>query len=153
MCSKYIRFGAIPESGRSINHATREPESGVSCYRLVRIGAEWRIDGAIGSYMELSSSGLPLYEIAGDEIGTGSDGEPILRNARIVRKMRNPGRLRDCWERIAVEGIGCTEAIWRHMIHGGYWVALSGIEFRAADIAEVRANLKILAPRREIILA
>src|SRR5690606_36239624 len=88
----YIRFGELPDGGRSRNHATGQLEEGVSCYRARR-----RVDGGY----ELVSSGLPYAAIAaamgaygntvlvnaGEECGRGSDGESVLRDVRVVARL------------------------------------------------------------------
>lgn len=154
MESKYIRFGKIPASGRSMNSMDNSLEAGVSCYRIVRIGKEWRIDGAWGSYMMLASSGLPLYEITGDVVGIGADGEPLLSNVSIVRKMRKLGGISDCWNILKASGIGPTEKVYQHVITGEMWCVLSGVEFRCTA-AQFRDHLTTMAPRRagNIVLA
>lgn len=41
----------------------------------------------LGTLMSLSAS-RDLYIVTGEEIGIGSDGEPVLKNARIWRKAK-----------------------------------------------------------------
>lgn len=90
----YIRFGALPARGYSVNHATGRAEAGVSAYRAV-----WDITnncyrpyGAlIGAelYHMLLHGARDIYLITGEEIidATGSDGEPLLRNAKIAARL------------------------------------------------------------------
>lgn len=87
----YIRFNDIPQSGKSINHATGKEERGVSCYRAIwdyihgcyrRTGGG--LDGAAIAYI---LSRAPIYLITGEEIDVGSDGEPILANTTILSKL------------------------------------------------------------------
>lgn len=96
---RYIRFGSPPRNARSRNHATGEFEAGLSCYRAIYnpISGMWMfaeqatlptaaIRGALGGY----DNALLL---AGEEVGVGSDGEPLIANARVL------GELTYCRER------------------------------------------------------
>ncbi|GAB3817602.1 hypothetical protein GCM10027605_68570 [Micromonospora zhanjiangensis] len=80
----YIRFGALPEGGRSTNAETDELEAGVSCYR-----AEWQdadrdvicvyvpSDICIGTINQIDDR--PVYIVTGDLLDTvGGDGEPLM---------------------------------------------------------------------------
>lgn len=84
----YVRLGDLPASGRSRNHADGSNEAGVSVYHgeilptgearpLPRHNAE--LCGLLTMLAE-----RPMYVVTGDEIGTGSDGEPLLANCKIV---------------------------------------------------------------------
>lgn len=84
----YLRFNDPPKSGRSKNFATGKIEDGVSCYSLTwdminqcykRTGSG--LDGAMIAY---AMQGAPVYFITGEECGTGSDGEPLLQNVKIL---------------------------------------------------------------------
>lgn len=150
--TKYIRFGNIPENGKSWNSMDSREEAGVSCYRLVKIGREWRMDGAWGSYMGLRASGRPLFEITGTEIGKGADGEPVLANASTVRKMRDGG-WSDCWEKISNEGLMYGERIYRHLVSGDFWFCLRSQEFKCTK-DEMASEVRVWAKERaEKILA
>src|SRR5690606_26696790 len=88
----YIRFRHLADGGQSRNHATGQLEAGGSCYRARR-----RVDGGD----ELVSSGLPnaavaapvgadahtVLLVAGEECRRGSDGEPVLRDVRVVARL------------------------------------------------------------------
>ncbi|MCL2459414.1 MAG: hypothetical protein FWF31_11375 [Desulfobulbus sp.] len=63
----YWRKGAPPQSGFSKNHQTGELEVGVSFYRFPT--AE--------SFAGLKNAAW--YRIVGVEVGTGSDGKPVVR--------------------------------------------------------------------------
>lgn len=87
----YIRFGNLPKSGKSKNYATGKLEKGVSCYNAlwdleknayVRTGNS--LEGAAINYI---IKGAPIYFITGEEVGTGSDGEPLLSNAQILAEL------------------------------------------------------------------
>jgi hypothetical protein len=94
----YLRIGQIPQNERSGiykgYHGKIGEEQGVSCYRGVVVGNKvyiimphvasttyyWLID-------EYNRGKTPLYIIDGDEVGLGSDDEPVLRNVKIIREI------------------------------------------------------------------
>ena len=84
----FIRFGELPEHGRSTNWAAGEEERGVSVY-----DAYWRYDvgaygicgnGLAGGAIWYTLAGAPVYLVTGSEIGIGSDGEPVIENAEVL---------------------------------------------------------------------
>ena len=90
--SAYLRFNDLPAGGKSVNHATGREEKGISCYPLTwdlvsqsykRTGGA--LDGAMIAY---AIQGAPMYFIAGEECGTGSDGEPVIKNAKILSRAK-----------------------------------------------------------------
>ena len=87
----YIRFNDLPKSGFSKNYATGENELGVSCYeaRWDIVTGVYKRDGAglDGAAIRYILSGSPVYLITGEEISRGSDGEPTLRNARVLAEL------------------------------------------------------------------
>lgn len=88
----YIRWRPIPPSGYSYNHAAREYERGVSAYRarynpaanLIEYSDDNGLGGANWSLMLL---GEPVYLVTGREVGIGSDGEPLLSEARVIARL------------------------------------------------------------------
>ena len=94
----YLRFGKIPENERSGIYkgdlGKVGEERGVSCYRGVVIDNKvyvimphmasstyyWLID-------EYNRGKTPLYIIDGEEVGEGSDLEPLLRNVKIIKEI------------------------------------------------------------------
>lgn len=89
----YVRYGKLPPDGRSRNHADGSLEAGVSVYRGERLpSGEARAIPSTNAEMwgalRLQLTDRELYIVTGDEIGVGSDGEPLLCNARIWRKAR-----------------------------------------------------------------
>ena len=80
----FIRFGDIPDSFKSKNHLTEKLEAGVSVYDAVDIDGEIKILFPDLTYSAcVSLSGVldrPMYEVIGNVIGYGSDGEPLLSN-------------------------------------------------------------------------
>jgi len=83
----YIRFGALPPSGRSRNHADGSLETGVSVLRA-RIWADGYCEVLASQPAQIADTlalqgKRPVYRVWGDEMGIGSDGEPLLRVSRI----------------------------------------------------------------------
>ena len=89
----YLRYGALPRSRRSTNHLTGECESGLSVYRAYRLRTgEYVLDAS--SHELMSAVALAVfgerdqpYLVEGIEVGTGSDGEPLLGQVKILRRL------------------------------------------------------------------
>jgi hypothetical protein len=76
-----VRFGAIPEDGRSINHAERKYEDGVSCVKIIRSEADRNAKSIYD--VTLGYQGIEKNIISGWYLGgSGSDGEPLLVDAK-----------------------------------------------------------------------
>ena len=105
----YIRFGDIPENETSGIWRRGErvgEEKGVSVYDAIMIDGEWRIvlpselKVEIGfdlySFIERSydernypnEHHLPMYLVQGDEVGYGMTNEPLLKNVKIIKKLK-----------------------------------------------------------------
>lgn len=84
----FLRFGRLPKGGRSKNYATGEMEQGVSCYALTwdAMNGCYTITGSglAGAIIAYTIKGAPVYIISGEKCGTGSDGEPVIRNAKVL---------------------------------------------------------------------
>lgn len=84
----YVRYGSLPAGGRSRNHRDQVAELGVSVFRA-QFGADgiWRV--LIRSEAEhatwLHVRDRTPYRVYGDVVGTGADGEPVLRVTRTHR--------------------------------------------------------------------
>lgn len=93
----YLRYGKLPANGHSRNHADNTLESGVSVYEGL-ILPDKSAKTLPASNQEfcgmLTLRDRPLYEVTGTPIGTGSDGEPLLKNAKIVRTVIDATNLR-----------------------------------------------------------
>lgn len=77
-----VRFGKIPESGRSINWAENQCERGVSCVKIIRD----QKDLDYKSIYDVTLCGRDKYIVEGYYFGDyGSDGEPLLVNAKIIK--------------------------------------------------------------------
>jgi hypothetical protein len=89
----FVRFGVAPPDERSYNHRDGYYEQGVSAYRAHRVGARtYYLDLAdtdAASALFIANNGAAFYEVSGDEIGEGADGEPLLRNVTATR-VKNP---------------------------------------------------------------
>lgn len=101
----YVRFGhkegALPLGEQSANCITGTSELGVSAYEAVERNGRYqillpRLDGTAPATLGMCfnvAQGLwgmenrPLYEVAGDLIGFGSDGEPLLKNCSVVKRI------------------------------------------------------------------
>lgn len=78
----YLRYGDLPEGGRSRNHRDGFLEAGVSCFHaeFAKDGS-WRLlTGCVTKIdaLMLAAAGAKAYRLWGTEVGTGSDGEPLL---------------------------------------------------------------------------
>ena len=85
----YVRYGRLPRGGRSRNYGDGTLEAGVSAYRgqCLTTGearALPRTNQELAGLLSLTAR--PLYVVSGTAIGVGSDGEPVLAHARIVRQ-------------------------------------------------------------------
>ncbi len=86
---RYVRFGYLPRTGRSRHRGVWKTEKGVSCYpgRLVGPGC-FRIDFSeisnedLGTLFLWCAADRPAFFLAGEEVGVGSDGEPLLKVER-----------------------------------------------------------------------
>lgn len=79
----YIRFGDLPKNGHSINHRDNTPEKGVSAFEAEFVVNKYRLiltPALEVSYLTVCDR--PAYRLYGEVVGTGSDGEPLLRVAK-----------------------------------------------------------------------
>jgi hypothetical protein len=95
----YIRFGKWPENERSRNGINGELEEGVSVYHVNFDLDEgrWAIESSVDeatitgtmSSLFYDKPYRPIYLVQGDEheYAMGSDGEPLLRNVRLIREL------------------------------------------------------------------
>lgn len=90
----YIRIGELPEGGRSTNWATGEQERGVSAYEAVYdpVAGAYEAHGALpGALVQAAVSGRDAYLVGGREVGRGSDGEPLVTDVRVIRRLDRAG--------------------------------------------------------------
>jgi hypothetical protein len=83
---RFVRFGPPPRTGRSRNRKNWKGEAGVSAYRGRMVSPEcFRIDDSsllhegFGNLIAFAASDKQGYFLEGEEVGVGSDGEPLLR--------------------------------------------------------------------------
>ncbi len=92
----FVRFGDLPTSGRSRNYASGEYDAGVSVFAGRKIGHRVRIvlnnNQLLGTFM-FDLRGRKAYIVEGRCVGVGSDGEPILQDAKIVAEAQFEGIL------------------------------------------------------------
>ena len=82
-----IRFGRIPENGRSMNHAEGKYEQGVSVVAILEDGAKETDQSIYDVIKGAFGFGSKKYVIAGWFLGRrGSDGEPLLVGAKLIRE-------------------------------------------------------------------
>jgi hypothetical protein len=88
----YIRFGSLPRSGKSRNHLTGRLERGVSVYSAQRnlLAGTYELTGSglAGAAIMAAITGQAAYLVTGREIGAGSDGEPLIRDAEVICELR-----------------------------------------------------------------
>lgn len=112
---RYLRFGEIPKSGKSVNFFKLTNEQNEDFTYMLKVGEVERAftecvpseayeDGL--SVFEMDKNGMPVlsnmqlitsllarldgvvYEVSGDEVSRGNDGEPLISNAKIEKKRR-----------------------------------------------------------------
>ena len=103
--SLFIRQNAWCKCERSCNVSTGELEIGVSVYSARRVDAHWEAYGlafqkrerTFDSQRELlggidrEGNPIPWYLVSGEMVGTGSDGEPLLKNVRAIARLQWDG--------------------------------------------------------------
>ena len=96
----YIRYGDLPKGGRSTNYVTGRKEQGVSVYPAkydLETGAIVFDDAAgvhnPGTLVFLMIDRTPRL-VTGQYVGTGSDGEPLLRRVRVGAALRYDATLK-----------------------------------------------------------
>ena len=101
---KYIRFGRVPANERSSIHRRGELvgyEKGVSvwnCYYDVKLKQYVGVmpdnktedtEDDFNHYFQMCNRDKIPYLVTGDEVGTGSDNEPLLVNVLVLRQLKN----------------------------------------------------------------
>lgn len=87
MNNYYIRFCKIPHDERSYNFMRNRKEIGVSVFKADDNGMP-----ILENAEQVKSLWARLnrrhYLVTGDVVGVGQDGEPLLQNVRVVRRLR-----------------------------------------------------------------
>lgn len=90
----YIRFGNLPKNERSKNYRTGEYEAGVSCFRSTvnLLTGAYELTGDGDAHAAIAASlgeyGHVALLITGQRVGTGGDGEPVVRNVNTLAHLR-----------------------------------------------------------------
>jgi hypothetical protein len=86
----FVRFGKIPLIGKSYNYRDKVYEEGVSCYYAWNVRGKYVIDVVGGPFLYSGYKGSKsLYLVKGDKLDvSGSDGEPLLGNCQIIKKIK-----------------------------------------------------------------
>lgn len=93
----FVRFGELPNQDFSYSGIDGGATRGISCFQAARNKSRYFLSiGAIGSapntLISLVSSyhqgERKIYELTGDLVGVGDDGEPLLKNAKILRQLQ-----------------------------------------------------------------
>lgn len=101
---KYIRLGEIPADGKSVNFLKLTKKQ-IDDFRFASIPEECKECGV--SVFASGEDGMPffenlrqvssfccrygserIYEVTGEEVGIGQDGEPLLSNVEIIKSRR-----------------------------------------------------------------
>ncbi len=81
----YLRFGEIAENEQSINYFSHKLEKGVSVFEIENNMP------LLGNMNLINSLALRvnanIYEVTGDIIGIGNDGEPLLKNVVVLNQI------------------------------------------------------------------
>ena len=92
----FIRYGAAPRDGISVDHSTGRAEAGLSVYSTVEVDGGYALDDSAirtPTAVFLIAQGADAYLVAGVRVGTGSDGEPVIAGYRLVCPLcREDGR-------------------------------------------------------------
>lgn len=90
----YLRFGDIPTSGLSniwLRDEIIGQELGVSVYDAALMADGWHVilpkpitRNVINTLYGLLAQKKPVYILSGEEVGIGTDGEPLLKNPQTL---------------------------------------------------------------------
>jgi|CXWL01.1.fsa_nt_gi hypothetical protein len=87
----YIRYGDLPKAGHSTDYSTGKKEKGISVYEAELDPATDHIafkgDALPAAIIQKTATGVPSYLVTGKRVGTGADGEPVLKNVQIVKRL------------------------------------------------------------------
>lgn len=83
----YVRFCKIPQDECSYNFMRNRKEIGVSVFRADENGMPI-LENAEQAKSLWARLHRRHYLVTGDVVGTGQDGEPLLQNVRVVRRLR-----------------------------------------------------------------
>lgn len=121
--TRYVRIGNLP-NGNSRDYRENIELAGVSCFELIKVRGEWFLGRGRGT---AAFKPGPVYELRGEEVGTGPDGEPLLRrdSIEVVGRMRkHPTAYRSIEE--VIFNYGAT-SIFRNRASGKFSVRASTV--------------------------
>jgi hypothetical protein len=117
----YVRFGDIPSNEKSkIYHGEEEigDENGVSVYPAFELNGNI----VLGLTLPITKTTLytqqhlleydnrPCYLVSGDYVGNGTDGEPLIKNISVIKRLDNY-RIKECEKKPAIEMITPEESL------------------------------------------
>jgi 2'-5' RNA ligase len=88
----YLRFGKPPASGKSRNHRDDIEEAGISAYEAIDHGDnafEVHPSAPFAIGLASGTTQRDIYWLDGEEIGRGSDGEPLIKPAGAAKKLKS----------------------------------------------------------------
>lgn len=97
---QYIRVGELPPDGKSkirrrADNSIIGEEKGVSVFEYIEgrgIVVPHNQQARDDFLMLMNSIDKPQYIVMGDEIGVGSDGEPLLKDVKIVKVLKEANK-------------------------------------------------------------
>ncbi len=85
----FVRYGAVPESGRSYNFRDNYQEAGVSVYQAFETEAGYIIIPTGFTLFNFLDSDTPCYLVSGKELSEhGGDDEVLLSECKIIRPIK-----------------------------------------------------------------
>jgi len=85
----YVRFGDLPDGEQSTDHSSGRKEAGVSVYACEEDDGVYYLGGTeLQTVFYLLDR--PIYLVSGERVGTGADGEPLIRDCEIEADLTTP---------------------------------------------------------------
>lgn len=97
--SRYIRYKSLPENGISKIYGKEEvvlgEEKGISCWKAKYKNGRWfpqfpkkPTQFSLDDFSWMMQVEGEVYLISGTKIAVGSDGEPVIKNAKILKRIK-----------------------------------------------------------------
>lgn len=96
--SRYIRYNSLPENGKSKIYNKEEvvgEEQGISCWKAKYKNGRWYpvfpkrpTQFTLDDFSWMMQVESEVYLISGTQIAVGSDGEPVVKNAKICKRIK-----------------------------------------------------------------
>lgn len=100
--SRYIRYKTMPQNGISKIYNKEEvvgEEQGVSCWKAMYRNGRWYpvfpkrpTRFALDDFSWMMQVESEVYLVSGTQIAIGSDGEPVIKNAKICKRIKRYSR-------------------------------------------------------------